>query len=473
MSKLPTRLIFIPKNSKDIRLCLTGNLKQKQRIEYLALTHCWGKTPMPLVATRDNLESLLTSIPYDRLTKTFQDAIRATQLLGFEYIWIDSLCILQGDEQDWLSEASRMADVYAGCTINLVAADGPDGSFGCFFERDVKPVQTDIYHDRQQMQCSPSLHTYLSRTAAGSRGWCFQETFLSPRSLYFCRSQLFWECRTTRAHESLPLTRPLQLDSMPLRAWVVKGGRHLTDQQIAKQWLALLIPYSGTAVTLPRDKLFAFSGIARFFDQAVGYQTHDGASNASLSSFGYLAGMWRVGLEYQLLWYVPRDAKRRRKTSLLAPSWSWASVDGAVKSKMVDPRVGKDPWRIRDDFEIVDCTTNLTTSDIYGEVDGGALKVRCAPLRKIQTYASRVHFRFKDLRRGEVYFDSSDSKSWNLFMLPVFFEINKTWGLIVEGTKTKGVYRRVGLYRMKSSSGARGEKQVMVEQPSRMVITIV
>ncbi|KAI0408850.1 heterokaryon incompatibility protein-domain-containing protein [Xylaria palmicola] len=494
LPELPTRLIFVPKNSKNVRLCLTGKFKQKYRIKYLTLSHCWGKIPMPLVATRDNLESLLTNIPYDRLTKTFQDAITATQRLGFEYIWIDSLCILQGDEQDWLLEASRMADVYSGCTINLVAADGPDGSVGLFFERDAQTIRTDIYHDGQHIQCSPRLHTYLSRTATGSRGWCFQETLLSPRSLYFCKSQLFWECRASRAHESVPIARPWVLNHIPLRAWVVERGGHMSEEEIAAQWMRLVIPYSSTAVSFPKDKLFAFSGIARLFVREKGHQADDSASNASLPDFGYryLAGMWRFGLEYQLLWHVSHGAKRPRKKSLLAPSWSWASVDGAMKSKLVKsfqvPGT-REPWTIRDDFEIIDCTTNLTTSDIYGEVDGGALKVRCAPLERIRTFAGRKHLKssnlkFSNLRYGDVYFDSSDSHSRNLRMVPVLFKNDKTWGLIVEGTKTKRIYRRVGVYRMKSwsgvevnrmgsLSGARGEKQIMAERPSRIIITII
>ncbi|KAI1174515.1 heterokaryon incompatibility protein-domain-containing protein [Nemania sp. FL0916] len=258
-SKLPTRLVFISKDSKDVRLCLTGKLEQKQRIEYLTLSHCWGKTPMPLVATRANLESLLTTIPYGCLTKTFQDALRATQLLGFEYIWIDSLCILQDDEQDWLLEASRMSDVYSGCTINLVAADGPDGSSGCYFERGAKIIPTDVSYAGQHTQYSPNLQTYLSRIAAVSRSWCFQELLLSPRSLYFCKSQLFWKCLTIRAHEWLSITRPFYPRLLSLRACVVKGGGHIKDQEIATLWLTLLVPYSKTAVTFPKDKVFSRS----------------------------------------------------------------------------------------------------------------------------------------------------------------------------------------------------------------------
>lgn len=43
---------------------------------------------------KDNLDSMLTSIPYENLPKTFQDAIWMTQQLGMKYLWIDSLCIV-------------------------------------------------------------------------------------------------------------------------------------------------------------------------------------------------------------------------------------------------------------------------------------------------------------------------------------------------------------------------------------------
>jgi hypothetical protein len=96
--KLPKRLIHIPPGDNqldNIRLILTDQTVPDQTT-YLTLTHCWGGTA-PLTTTRQNLCDMLQIVPFQYLPKTFQDAIRTTKRLGFEYLWIDSLCILQDD----------------------------------------------------------------------------------------------------------------------------------------------------------------------------------------------------------------------------------------------------------------------------------------------------------------------------------------------------------------------------------------
>ncbi|KAI3318151.1 HET-domain-containing protein [Xylariaceae sp. AK1471] len=478
--RLPIRLICVSKDGRSLRLCLTEDLEDNSSIKYLALSHCWGDFSMPLVATRNNLKSLQTDIPYERLTKSFQDAVTATHRLGFQYIWIDALCILQDDQQDWVVEASRMATVYSGCTLNIVAADAPDGSYG-FLDRDERLLKTSIVYKGFEYECSPSIDAYLSRTAVMRRGWCFQETFLSPRSLYFCKSQLYWECCATRADESLPLTPIWKKETTPLRALAVELGHPTTAEDIARQWLRLVIPYSTRAVTLPKDRLVALSGIAHMFDQKADFETKAGVP---LSDASYVAGMWRVGLEYQLLWYVPRAERRPGNRSLLAPSWSWASVDGAVGSRLFrSPETGPpNSWSLYD-CEIVDCTTNPTTSDRFGEVNGGVLTIWCAVLGKIGPYLDTVRFKagrsqHEEDFNGKVYLDSSDSPPSELFMVLIGEEYRnvwkdyQVWGLAVEYIKNMGAYRRVGLFRLDPSFRSWKEGNFEAAR-SRIPITII
>ena len=49
----------------------------------------------------------------------FQDAIITTWKLGIQYLWIDSLCIIQNSKEDWEAESAKMGSVYrnAYCTI--------------------------------------------------------------------------------------------------------------------------------------------------------------------------------------------------------------------------------------------------------------------------------------------------------------------------------------------------------------------
>ncbi|PVH85646.1 heterokaryon incompatibility, partial [Cadophora sp. DSE1049] len=66
------------------------------------------------------------------LSKTFKEAIHIATQLGLQYIWIDSLCIVQDDAEDWAREAVQMSDVYGNSFINIAAGDSEDGRGGCF-----------------------------------------------------------------------------------------------------------------------------------------------------------------------------------------------------------------------------------------------------------------------------------------------------------------------------------------------------
>jgi hypothetical protein len=57
------------------------------------------------------------------MPRAFQDAIDITRQLGIRYLWIDSLCIIQGFEGDWEEQSSIMGDIYAHsfCTLAVQA----------------------------------------------------------------------------------------------------------------------------------------------------------------------------------------------------------------------------------------------------------------------------------------------------------------------------------------------------------------
>lgn len=62
---------------------------------YTTLSHCWGKH-LPLKTTMSTLRTRRHAIPFETLPKTYRDAVSITRSLGIRYVWIDSLCIVQG-----------------------------------------------------------------------------------------------------------------------------------------------------------------------------------------------------------------------------------------------------------------------------------------------------------------------------------------------------------------------------------------
>ena len=120
--ELPTRLVAVDRTEEkkdlSIRLCHSDSLPRET--EYVSLSHCWGKVPF-FKLTQDKLQELEQSIPLQQLPMVFQDAIRITYDLGFRYIWIDSLCIIQDSRDDWHKESLAMDRVYLNGVLNLAA----------------------------------------------------------------------------------------------------------------------------------------------------------------------------------------------------------------------------------------------------------------------------------------------------------------------------------------------------------------
>lgn len=84
--------------------------------------------------------------------------------------------------------------------------------------------------------------------------------------------------------------------------------------------------YSKRSLTVADDKLPALSGMASKHALARGWGSED-----------YLAGLWRKTLLTDLLWRtVPLVGQHPRRTDVWrVPSWSSASIDGAIDYDIV------------------------------------------------------------------------------------------------------------------------------------------
>jgi hypothetical protein len=106
--------------------------------KYACLFHCWGSDPAKIyIPTLSNLSSHKESIPWDRLPPTFQDAVSFMRRLGLDFMWIDSLCIVQDDERDWQQQSGDMANINQNGYITLAATDSSDASGGCYTRKEI------------------------------------------------------------------------------------------------------------------------------------------------------------------------------------------------------------------------------------------------------------------------------------------------------------------------------------------------
>ncbi|KAL0468604.1 heterokaryon incompatibility protein domain-containing protein, partial [Neurospora intermedia] len=144
---IPSRLLLI-ENEHSAKVLETKDCNAHYR--YVALSHCWGDANR-LKLQKSNMVDLLKHISITELPTTYREGISITLALGFSYIWIDSLCIIQDDEQDWAKEAAMMKDVFEHCSINLSATAAPDSSQSNFTHRDptsIPPLEIDTLNQK-------------------------------------------------------------------------------------------------------------------------------------------------------------------------------------------------------------------------------------------------------------------------------------------------------------------------------------
>jgi hypothetical protein len=165
----PTRLICV--SDGKVRLCEASDRLDCPR--YATLSHVWGSTQFRKLETK-YVELFKQSIPLEALSKTFRDAIETTRYLGLQYLWIDSLCIVQDQLSDWEAEASRMATVYGNATINIAASSARDGNDGIFFARP-STWRCRIRLGDTAYDCQPSYKlSDFWQSPLVSRGWTLQ-----------------------------------------------------------------------------------------------------------------------------------------------------------------------------------------------------------------------------------------------------------------------------------------------------------
>ena len=308
---------------------------------------------------KDNIPTLSNAITLRELPKTFADAVQITRKLGVEYIWIDSLCIIQDDEDDWRRETALMEHVYGGSYLNIAASSATSVHGGCWvttsgmqsaFRTKVKVGSGELVREIRDEECYDDA---VWNSHLATRAWALQEKVLPSRTLHLGDRGAFWECRHSIANEYLPDGFTERLGTGLLR--------QMRDLQYLQQWWATVVRlYTSANLTFPRDKLPALSGIARRIRSQKGGQ--------------YLAGLWRdENIEAQLCWRV--DEPRERPDRWRAPSWSWAAVDGPTWYMPTQEGICDDRYA-----HVVNASVTPLAGDVFGELSAGTLDITCTAI---------------------------------------------------------------------------------------------
>ncbi|KIW32349.1 uncharacterized protein PV07_03902 [Cladophialophora immunda] len=261
---------------------------------YVTLSHCWGKSQRTCL-TRSNRCTFAEWVSFSDLPKTYQDAFLIAFSLGVRFIWIDSLCIVQDDDEDWTAQASMMGQVYQGACCNIAATWAKNGDGGCFIQTRTPTLITLDLEPSQPTPYEVFLWTFyyeeLVEAPLNQRGWVVQERYLARKQLSFTESGAYWECHELVASERFPTGIPSDLtDFSPYDRSRPPTGKPTLDlsrpSAVREAWAVLVESYSACRLTFVSDKMVALAGLAEAVKEATGDL--------------YLAGMWKNDLESQV-----------------------------------------------------------------------------------------------------------------------------------------------------------------------------
>lgn len=349
---LPRRILHVGSTDGDLVRLRELDAEDTAVPNYACLSHCWG-TSRPSRTITANLDSHQEEIPWSSLPPVFRDSITYVRHLGISLLWIDSLCIVQDDKEDWRMEAAKMASIYQNAYLVISASkshNSEDGLFGGI-NGESNPVVIPIPSSSQgSALCFRKSFTHLpgymdqrlvkrSLLPTFNRGWIFQERLLASRVLHFGPQELSWECledsacqctgtyssSTGNGAANTALTMSAQRMLQPKVIYNQYYWKQLDETRLIKVWHMLVEDYTRLHLTFESDIFPAMSGIAKSFQQHTKSE--------------YVAGMWAKSLLCDLAWHKETISSsstenvewHQRPKAWRAPTWSWASALGPVQ----------------------------------------------------------------------------------------------------------------------------------------------
>ncbi|KAL5322071.1 hypothetical protein ACEPPN_010040 [Leptodophora sp. 'Broadleaf-Isolate-01'] len=317
-------------------------------------------------------------VPFESLSRTFQDAIHITHNLGLKYLWIDSLCIIQDDLHDWETESKKMAAIYQSSHVTICAAKSEDGNGGCFADatlRETDPFSgSDIeVHVRKCPRhiISEAMFSYSSFFHSSgnlplfTRAWTFQEELLATRVLYYCADEIVFQCKANIDCQCGRISTHMAEigDRTAKQQYEAALIDHRDAQNLQIQWYRIIKQYSARNLTKESDRLPALSGLAGVFQ-----------SKTVLGRF--LAGLWTHDLPLWLAWVVWGSHPPLER--YVAPSWSWVSVlsGNQICYPLLEEDGGVSNDKVENELCISGIHYELASSDPTGPISSAFLLVK-------------------------------------------------------------------------------------------------
>jgi hypothetical protein len=321
----PKRLLEIEKGAElNSNLRLINTIDHAPSGPYIALSHCWGES-QPVRSLTSNIAAFQECIDNKSLTAVFQDCVATAKKFGIDYVWIDSLCIVQDDRADLDEQIQQMHRIYENAILVIAADSSEDGSVPFLGPKAPSKRHSSRAHEVELSLAHENLSPIRARRYPSGRpdltevhgpltyrAWAWQERALATRMIHFTQEQAIWECLQARGSEFMGALEDRH-DAMRMR---MRDTEYLDNT-----WQKAVHEYGEKALTFATDRLPALSGVAARFQ--------------SLFKTQYCAGLWRDRMVLDLAWEndvtlsVLLDAMPPALDNSV-PSWSWASTSGSA-----------------------------------------------------------------------------------------------------------------------------------------------
>ncbi|KAF4633375.1 hypothetical protein G7Y89_g4747 [Cudoniella acicularis] len=311
---------------------------------YVALSYVWGALKNPVRATKANRHELMAEggLTKTTLPRTIHQAVEVVRAIGFRYLWVDSLCIIQDDPESQMDQIRAMDLIYKGAALTIAAAGGNCADDPLMNPERENMVHTEDFGDLKLMARNRPFKAALVGSTWDSRAWCYQEKILSRRILLFTEAEVYYNCSHFSWRESMKsadVERKLAVSQEPNLAESEEEIADHVAKETPKQdpghiWYPLrsiLQEYTLRALTNENDVLFAVWGVLKSLSPTV---------------VDMLGGSPIPHLLFMLLWQPDGPHQRRSITKVPYPSWSWIGWIGATRFPLLfEMRVsGKAIW---------------------------------------------------------------------------------------------------------------------------------
>ena len=389
-----------------------------QRCRYITLSYVWGQSKFPslpwesIINANQHSERRSDSQSYlpltdlwEELPKTVRDAATVVELLGENYLWVDSLCIAQNYPAEKARMIEKMDQIYAGAIYCIVAESGKDANAGLSGlhpgSRKCKQIVGKV-KGYKLLSATPPVNVAGRYEPWRTRAWTFQEGKLSPRLLHFISGHVYHVCRCTTWSEDL--TEGTDAIGSMGYAWQKNHDKTRPQRSLfISQYAEAVAEYTPRSLTFPQDKVAAFAGFLNNYAKIRDTETYWGLPAKDFTHALLWLGSARKRIGEGFGAFITDDGPRINGF----PTWSWASHDGPVDYGYWKQRIFDSPaeitWPWDAGYQAPQSSLSNRTSSTT--LDSGVLTFMAETITMGPRYLGKSNRRMKFLDEGMVLQD--------------------------------------------------------------------